>query len=266
MIFLNSAFDERTPFVLEGNLALSATASASTSTAAFPPSAVTAENTWQAWTCGANDGWVELDFGAAVDFDTLALVGHNLGTIGASCTFAHKLLIGDGFTDMTTITPPDGRPAVLLTAAPITARYLRCIIPAGASAPPSIAALMVGTRRKVPAWVEPGYIRAADAESVEGEAAISRGGNYLGATVRRRGGRLTPQLSPIGRAWWDVNMPAFRAHFAARRPFLWASSPGDYPEDVAYAWRGEGAAELRAALVGGGAYVRASMELDFHVA
>jgi hypothetical protein len=266
MIFLNSAFEERTPFVLENNLALSAVASASASAAAFPPSAVTAENTWQAWTCGANSGWIELDLGAALSFDTLALVGHNLAALGASCTFAHKLLVGDALTSLTAITPPDGRPAVLVLSAPVTARYVRCTIPAGPTAPPSIAALVVGTRRKLPAWVEPGYIRAPDAEAVEGEAAISRGGNYLGATVRRKGGRLAPQLSPIGRAWWDTNMAAFRAHYAARRPFLWASSPGDYPEDVAYAWRGDGAAELRAALVGGGAYVRASMEMDFHVA
>lgn len=266
MIFLHGAFTERTPFVLDRNLALGATATASTSAAGFPPGSAVTENTWQSWTCGANDGWLEVDLGAARSFDTLALIGHNLATLGASVTFGHKLLAGDAFTALTTIAPPDGRPAVQLLPAPVTARYVRCTIPVGASAPPSIAALIVGARRKLPAWVEPSYLRAPDAETVEGDAAISRGGHYLGATVRRRGGRLSPKLSPMETIWFDANLPAFRDHYNARRPFLWASSPTDHPADVAYAWRADGAGELRADLMGGGAWLRFGMEMDFHVA
>lgn len=266
MIFLEGVFAERTPFILDQNLALLASATASTSAAGTSPVAVTAENTWQAWTCGANDGWLELDLGAALAFDTVALVGHNLGTLGAALGIGHKLLAGDAMTDLAPVAPPDGRPAVVILAGAVTAQYLRLTIPAGPSAAPSIAAVMVGTRRRLPAWVTPGYVRAPDAETVEGDAAISRGGHYLGATVQRRGGRLSPQLSPIERAWADANLPAFRAHYNARRPFLWASSPSDHPADVAYGWRADGAGELRGELLGGSAYVRFGMELDFHVA
>lgn len=266
MIYLSGGFTERTPFLLHDNLALSATATATTSAAGFPPSGVTTENTWQAWTCGAASGTLQLDLGAARSFDTLAVVGHNLASVGASLRFQRKLLAGDAWTDLDLITPPDGRPAVLLLAAPVSARYVACLIPAGASAAPSIAAVMIGTRLRLPSWVQPGYVRAPDAEAVEGEAAISRGGQYLGATVRRRGGRLAPVLSPMERSWWDANMTGFRAHYAARRPFLWGSSPSDHAADVAYAWRADGAGELRAELLGGGAYVRGGMEMDFHVA
>lgn len=266
MIFFQSAFTERTPFVLDENHALTATAAASSSVAGFPPSAVTAENTFQAWRCNAAEGSITLDFGAARDFDTLAAVGHNLANLGVASTFGHKLNAVDAWTDLASFEPPDSRPAVLVASAKISARYVRLAVPAGSAVPPSVSALVIGARRKLPAWVLPSYVRAADAETVEGEAAISRGGNYLGATVKHLGGRLAVQLSPMDRAWVDANLPAFRAHYARRRPFLWASSPTDYPADVAYCWRADGAPELRADLMGGGGHVRFGMELDFHVA
>lgn len=266
MIFFHGAFSERTPFVLDWNQALNAVPVASSTAPGFSPWNALAENTWQAWRCGANTGWLQLDLGQPRNFDTLAVVGHNLASVGASLRFQHKLLEADAMTNLTLITPLDNRPAVLLLPAPVTARYVGLHFPAGASAPPAIAAVMIGPRLRLPAWVQPPYVRAADAETVEGEAAISRGGHYLGRTMRRRGGRLSPQLSPIDRPWFDANMHGFREHYNTRRPFLWASSPSDHVSDVVYGWRAEGAAELRADLLGGGLFVRVGMEMDFHVA
>jgi hypothetical protein len=266
MIFTHGVFAERTPFILEANFALGGATAASSTAAGFSPSAVVAENTWQSWKCGANDGWVQIDLGAPRWFDTMAVVGHNLSAIGANFNFAHKMLAGDAYTYLTGFAATDARPAVLLATTLINARYILCYVPPGATAPPSIACVMIGQRRRLPAWVMPPYARAIDAETVEGEAAISRGGHYMGATVRRRGGRLSPVLSPIERDWFDANLGYFRQHYSARRPFLWASSPTDHPSDVVYGWRGDGAGDLRAELIGGGAHVRCGLELDFHVA
>ncbi len=231
--------------------------------AAFAPN-VLSPTTWDSWTGNIN-GWVAVAFAAAFAIDSFGLAGHNLGSIGATLRFGYKASPGAAWTLMPEIRPVDNSPILLLSPA-IAGSEFRVHVVASGGAVPIIGSFWAGRRMVLPSSVAPDYVRAPDAVTVEGEAAVSRGGHYLGATFRRRAGQLSPQFNPIARGWADLNLPAFRQHYDARRAFFFASSPGIYPDDLAYGWRGERASELRPVLSAGGAYVRVSMELDFHAA
>lgn len=272
MIYMPGGTVLRHPFVLADNLVSGAALLAASSTAAgFPAAAAGTENTYQAWRAGvAGEAWILSQFSEPRSIDTMALVGHNIHRLGgARLLFGYRADLGASYTYApVNAYPTDGGPAVVALPAPVSAREVLFYVPATPVVPTGVfsaAVLMAGLRLDLAGvWVQPEYTRAPDAVTVEGEAAISRGGHYLGATIRRRGGRLAPQFSPLERAWADTNLRGFRAHHDARRPFLFASAPSIYPDDVAYCWRADGAPELQTPLIGGGAAVRMAMELDFH--
>lgn len=221
--------------------------------------------TWDSWRATALTGFVRVDFSPLFTVDSFGLVGHNLGTIGAGFAFGHRQAETDAWTYLPAVYPTDNSPILYLSPLIAARQFVAFALVAG-SAPPVFGSLWGGRRLVLPSSVAPDYVRAPDAVTVEGEAAVSRGGHYLGATIRRRAGNLSAQINPIARAWADSNLPAFRRHYDERRAFFFASSPGVYPEDVAYGWRSDRAGELRPSIGAGGAFVRFGMELDFHAA
>lgn len=255
------------PFILWDNLLArpASVLSASGTAAGSSPASVVAENTHQAWVAATVSDYLTCDFGAAQSFDTICLAGHNLAAGGASLRLAWSATgLPGSWTEATpSAIPTDAGPVAVLLGAPVSARYVK-IDPTIAplpSLPPVIAFASVGLRVELPAWVQPDYVRARDAVTIEGEAFQSRGGQYLGAVERRRGGRLSADLSPVAKG---LNLSGWRAHYDARRPFFFAASPEYLPDDLVFGWRADGAAELRPVLIGGGAHVRFAMELDFH--
>lgn len=255
------------PFILWDNLMArpASVLSASGTAAGSSPASVVAENTHQAWVAASVSDYLTCDFGSAQSFDTLCLAGHNFAAGGASLRLAWSAtgLAGSWTEALPTVIATDAGALAILLGAPVSARYVK-IDPTIAplpSLPPVIAYASVGLRVELPAWVQPDYVPARDAVAIEGEAFQSRGGQYLGAIERRRGGRLSVKLSPVA---GTVGLAGFRAHHDARRPFFFAGSPQHMPDDLVFGWRADGAGELRPALIGGGGHVRFALELDFH--
>ncbi len=269
MIYFHGGAVISHPIVLHENLVLAATMTASTTAAGFSPAAAATDNTYEVWKAGAVEAILYATFAAAQMVDTVALVGHNGHLLGGGrILMGYRADLVSGFTYVGgDIYATDGGPAVVMLPSAVSARQLIAYVPstpAPAVVPLAVALFVAGRRLELPAWVQPDSIRAPDAVTVDGEAAISRGGQYLGATIKRRGGRTAPQFSPIERVWFDANMTGFLAHYDARRPFIFGSAPSHHPSDVVYGWRADGAGELRPRLVGGGAHLRFGLEVDFH--
>lgn len=256
------------PFALFDNLAAApgAVITATDTAAGFDPSSVATENTWQAWKAGDTSSVLTVDLGAAKSVDTFALAAHNLGTVGAKVQVSHSL-DGVSWTVLaTSATLATGWPVAALASAPLSARYIRFAF--DQSPLPSAAVVVgvaaVGLRLEFPGWQAPEFTRPRDAVTVEGQASQSLEGQYLGAIIRRKAGRLSPRLSPLARAWCDANLAAFRTHHDAMRPFFFAPGPAAFTDDLVYAWRASG--ELRPVILSGGRAVSVGMELDFHAA
>ena len=198
-----------------------------------------------------------------ISFDTFAIARHNLGSLRAQLRFGWMANGASAVTYSAPMFPNDDGPIVLMLdiLKAFDLFYLRVDLPKG---DPAIGTWWAGDRVLLPSFVQPEYVRAPDARRIDGEAAISRGGQYLGATIRRRGGSLSPHFSPVSRQWADMNIPQIREVYDKRRPFFFGSAPSAIPDDVAYCWRAEDAGELRASLVAGGEYVRFGMELETH--
>lgn len=270
ILFHGGMTPSASPFVLFNNLFASpgVTFTASSTAAGFDPSSVAAENTYQEWKAGAVAASLTVDLGSAKSFDTVALASNNFGTVGAKVQAQYSL---DGVTYTTLATSATlvrNWPLAVLTASPLSARYIRfnfdqTPLP---SAPVVVGVAAAGLRLDFPAWLAPDFTRPADALVVEGQPSRSLEGHYLGAIIRRKAGRLSPRFSPMPRAWADANLAAFRAHHDDMRPFFFAPGPAAFADDLVYGWRGDGAGELRPVILSGGRTVSFSMELDFHAA
>jgi hypothetical protein len=256
------------PFVLFNNLfaAPGVIFTASSSAAGFDPASVAAENTYQEWKAGSVSATLTVDLGSAKNLDTVALGANNFGTVGATVQIQYSLDGVSYSTLATSATLVRNWPLAVLSASPVSARYIRFNFD---QAPLPSAAVVVGVayaglRLDFPGWLGPDFVRPADAITIEGQPSRSLEGHYLGAIIRRKAGRLSPRLSPLSRDWADANLAAFRAHYDELRPFFFAPGPAAFPNDLIYAWRGNGADELRPMILASGRSVSFSMELDFH--
>lgn len=256
------------PFALFDNLFSKpgVTFTASSTAAGFAASSVAEENTYQEWKAGSTSASLTVDMGAAKSLDTLALASVNLGTVGAKVQAQYSLDGVSYSTLATSATLATDWPVAVLTAAPISARYIRFNFDQAPlpSAPVVIGVAAAGLRLEFPGWLAPDFTRPADALVIEAQPSQSLEGHYLGTIIRRKAGRLSPRLSPLSRAWANANLAPFRRHYDDARPFFFAPSPAAFPGDLVYGWRGQGAAELRPAIMSGGRDVAFGMELDFH--
>jgi hypothetical protein len=259
-----------TPFVLFRNLfAEPGVSFTATSTAAgFDPSSVAAENTYQEWKADSTAASLTVDLGSAKSLDTVALAANNFGTVGARVQVQYSLDAVSWISLATSATLVRNWPLAVLTAAPVLARYVRLNFDQAPlpSAPVTLGVAAAGLRLDFPGWLGPDFIRPADAVAVETQPSRSLEGHYLGAIIRRKAGRLSPQLSPLSRGWVDANLAAFRSHYDEARPFFFAPGPSAFAHDLVYGWRGAGAGEMRPMILTGGRDVSIAMEIDFHAA
>lgn len=258
------------PFILYRNLLRNGVTYSGGTAAGYDPAAVAEENTYQVWRGSGVSSNLGFDFGAPVTFDTVAVAAHNLADVGARLAWAWKAEAADAYTYVAASgagAMTDNGPIAMLSAAPVTARYVllnvTTITPA---APVVLGVVSIGQRLKLPAFPGADFVRPDDCRTIDGDASLSIEGQYLGATIRRKAGRLKQSLSPVPRTWADANLPAFRDHYDARRPFFYAPGPAAFPGDLVYGWRGDGVAELRQTVMTGGRLVSFNMELDFYAA
>jgi hypothetical protein len=67
---------------------------------------------------------------------------------------------------------------------------------------------------------------------------LSRGGQFLGQGIRRVGLVGQASFRYLTPAWVRSDFDPF-VRAARQYPFFWSWKPGDYPDEVAYAWCGE---------------------------
>lgn len=256
------AVDADLPTVLYDNLFARGTLVASHQTA--PDGLATnAVNglTWDFWQPGvATASNFTVTLPAAETFNCLAIAAHTLGSCAATVQLLWTDVVGNPFYTLAEFTPPDDGPVMVLLPER-TGAVVRLRI-ASAAAPPVIGVAMLGRKLTFPAELLAPYVPLADGQRIEADSAMSVQGQFLDPFISIMGAETTVQLSPVERAWADVNLPAFRQHYDRARPFFWAGAPSVLTDDVAYCRRNPSAGELRPALVMGGRYREIQMELE----
>lgn len=192
--------------------------------------------------------------GVAQNADYVALVNHNLFTLGATLT-----VLADTFTPPTTVrlaafTPGEDGVTLRTITAPGALRYWRFTItdpsPPFAVAP-YIGNLFCGMRTDLPEYMDPGFEPYFDDVEVEGVS--SRKGHFLGAVTRGHAhdGVIACGAAGAARADYTGGLKAFIDYANLRKPFVFVLDRDDTDFDDARYVRLRDDARIERVSVGG---------------
>ena len=222
-----NVFDRDRPCVLFDNALSRATVTAN---AGVPLNAVSPE-TFDFWQPGQATNTLTAVLPAAEWCDALAVVAHNFGTAGSTITVQNW--DGSAWLTIGAVTPPDDQPFLILWE-PRNASEWRVQITQTTA---FVGVLTLGRRLIIPGYVAAPYVPAWGAQRIEVLGGVSRGGQFLGQRIVRAGADFQVSFTPFDIEWVSDDARAFMRHYNEGRPFMWASSPSEFPEDVAYCWR-----------------------------
>lgn len=225
------------PTILYDNLMATGILSASSSATDYPVANVVSEATTEYWKpVSIVTSWVMVDFSSTTVTNCAAIVGHNLGMVGA-------IVILQGSDDGTTFTniksvEPEDDSTIMFVFKDIGYRYYRFYF-TSASDSPFISVLMLGNRFTFPYGIKAPYTPTWACKTYQLLTATTVGGQFLGNRVQYTGGETKINLVPVETDFAANNLEDFRDHYNKGLAFVWAASPIHFPKDVAYVWRKE---------------------------
>jgi hypothetical protein len=212
------------PSFLSDNRFEDATPTASSTASGYDPANVADRRPYTQWVADSTASTIMINCGVAKSADTLAIAGHNLGTIAASVV----LEASANGTDWATVLPsflPAGDLVIMKPFAAASYQYWRLSISAGAAA--QIGVLSVGTRIS-PARFPAGAF-APENITVKSDNAIGKTGHLLGSAIRYLPKAIAATLQHPGKAWVeDIYKPFFIAN--AGKPFFFGWDLDNWPE------------------------------------
>jgi len=268
MIYINGTptDDATLPMVLWDNLLSysTVTLTASTSNTLGPVANCITESTYDYWQPTAIPAWVQGNFGSAKTINSVALIGHTLGSTGAT-VYIQSSPDGTTWTTKSTVMVPTDDSPILAIFADFSAQYWRVYIPSRTgTAYPVIGIVMMGDRFVFPAGVMPSYTPIWQAQIVELLQSKSLGGQFMGNRVIRQGAETSINLVSFSRTFAEEDLQPFKAWYNGGHAFVWASGPSIFTKDVGYCWRKPNA-EMKPTFTETGNWVRVTMEVEAYV-
>ena len=223
------------------NLARTGTATASTAGDTFPADAPQRSNSYEQWQPTAIEAYWQVDLGSAGAVDYCGIAAHNLGTNLCQVTLQYS---SDAlsWSDASDSALPTDDSAMMLLFPAQTAQYWRLVVdgqgsPTGSIVDyPKLGSIYLGSVLVMPRSLYGGLSPLKLGRETTLVQTLSRGGQFLNQTYRRRG-----YVASIG-PWRYLDPTWYRSDFdpfvkAARtNPFFLSWRPGDWPDEVLYAW------------------------------
>lgn len=194
--------------------------SATSAATGYPADAVLRPDTAERWKPTGADASITINLGATRTVSYVGIAAHTLGSTGTSVT-----VLGE------TISPADDEPILLLT----TEQSVSSITLQLGGGPAHVGVVYVGEVLEVQRPVYGGHNPGPINRDTTMKKSLSRGGQFLGQHIRRKGYSTGVSLENLGPDWYRDNMDPFAVH-ARRYPFFFAWRPTRYPEEVMYAW------------------------------
>jgi hypothetical protein len=191
--------------------------------------------------------------------DCFCIDAHNIGSVGATIAVLYRL--AGVWTVLGSITPTNDDPIMVLIPPKNSLGY-GIQVTAAPTEMPKIGIIYAGPRLVFPTPISAPFTPFNYAQKVEFTAPKSMGGQLLGGTVARKGKANSVPFTPIDATWAAANLPAFRAVYDVGTPFFFATCPLMFPDDLAYCWRAENAAELRPTFSEGALWVNLKLEVE----
>lgn len=231
------------PFVAWENLGAAATLSGTTPITGGERANAVSGSTYDKWRAVEVSGGAVLtfDFGSAVNISFAALVGHNVGTLGASVQVrnsADDIIYKDAGCG--NASPDDNKPIVFRMAAGGDAeRYWQFRFTSIPSTETIVAAVaFMGHETIIPRRFYQGFAPVLTDTEVQLQSNVSIGNELLGSSVITRGSRLAAEISNVDASFIrSADWLSFQSSFGEGKGFFFGWRPDKYPEDVHYCAR-----------------------------
>jgi hypothetical protein len=188
------------------------------------------KSSWQGTTTGLQ--YVQVAQ-AATGVDYFGLARHNLGSTGAVVRLQGS---NDNvaWTDLTSDVAPGNDYALMQVFTPASYSYWRLRIVPG-SAAPQIAVWYLGKVLSMQRTLYVGHTPITMGRTWSVTSGVSEDGQFLGRTVRHEELVSSVDFKHLTPEWYRAELDLLFDDGVAL-PFFWAWRPGDFPEEVGYAW------------------------------
>lgn len=183
---------------------------------------------WKAAAAGSN--FVKGYWAAAQAVDAVGICGHNLYSTGCTIYVEHSP-DGTNWTEAEDLVVASDD-AILLTFTSATKEYWRLRIENSVGVP-YIGVLFFGSALEFE--FPPDAPLAPKAKTLKSEAAMSEGGNFLGANVKFAQFELNHVFSEVTNTWYNNSFePFMEDHAEQLKPFFYAWDLTNKPDDIFY--------------------------------
>lgn len=201
----------------------------------YPASNLLNPSTGEYWlsTNGADTQYVELQAASGL-VDYFGVAGHNLA--GASVQVQSRISTGASWSNVAPpAMVPDNHPLMWLFQPVANHPHWRLVINPLSGTPPRIAVIYLGPVLTLQRRVYVGHRPAPYAIDSEVVSGMSESGQFLGRVVRRETIESSITQNNVSPEFYRQRIAPF-ARAAVTRPFFVAWRPGEYPEEIAFAW------------------------------
>lgn len=202
---------------------------------AFPARNLANPATFERWRPTSMPADVVVDAGAPVEVDYVGIAAHNVGTQDSAVTIDYS---DDAVNWIAVISrsPSDNR-ALMLLFEPITARYWR--IRFTGSNIVTVGVVYIGKALAMERPIYGGHSPITLSRISTVRPSVSERGQWLGASVERRGLASTFAWQHLTPQWYRQNFDPFVESNPRVHPFFIAWRPLRFPREVAYCWASE---------------------------
>lgn len=213
---------------------------ASTSDTSGPKDAPLRDDTYEYWQPTAMPATWAVDLGSARMVNFVGIAAHEIGS--KECTVKIQASADNAtWVDVSDEETPEDDSAIMFLLPPSLYRYWRVYLQAAGSPTqqPRVAVIYIGRALTMQRSIYGGHSPITLARSTVVSSQMSEGGQFLGQGIKRRGFMASAgsfrHLTP---AWVRSDFEPFIAS-ARQYPYFHAWRPGDYPDEVVYAWTAE---------------------------
>ena len=191
-----------------------------------------------AWRPASATGDWYVTFASARTVEYVGIAGHDLGTQNATIRIQYTTDTGSNWTDFTgldAIEPSDDS-TIFCLVDPIQADGYRVVIDA-ADAAPTIATIAGGSVTEWPQRAVWTGQPITESDQITFANNSSDTGVLVGRTVESDGLQFSVQVDNLSETFRRVRFNTFKQYANGEDAvFFIATRPGDYPDEVAYAW------------------------------